>query len=152
MSKKPKWKSYLVAVMFMILTAGGYFSLYPSRILPLLELPEKVSESNPEFSKMSKVIDQYRTADLEVIVDGYYRKPSEMTSFARRFLRLHFKPDMKAESWVQKYCYRSKKGEIIYFKYPDGTTKPMRDVFLEELQLLGKNEEEEGGIGKNRKV
>ena len=28
------------------------------------------------------------------------------------------------------------KGNVIYFKYPDGKTRAMRDVFLEELESL----------------
>jgi hypothetical protein len=34
------------------------------------------------------------------------------------------------------HSYRSGKGSIIYFQYPDGSQVPMRDVFLDQLAAI----------------
>ena len=131
--KKRRW--ILTAFLF-ILSVSGFWMLYQSGALPFLKPLAQVSAVNPEFLKMSQIIDLYRNADLGVIVDGIYRKPVETARYAQQYLLHFFEPGMTAEEWIRKHCYRSIKGEIIYFKYPDGATKPMRDVFLEELQKL----------------
>ena len=132
MNKKSKKKIGVWLVVVLILSTGIFF-VYKSGVLPFFQEPQKTEASNPELMKMAKIIDQYKTADLEVIVDGYHRKPGEFLNFARQYLGRHFDPKLTAESWVKTYAYRSALGEIIYFQYPDGSTKPMRDVFLEEL-------------------
>lgn len=137
MTRKSKW----ILIITILIAAGiGFWAAYKFNMIPFLEKSEKVESSHPELTKMAKIIDQYKTADLEVIVDGYHRKPGEFLTFARAYLGRHFDPQMNAETWVKTYAYRSRLGEIIYFKYPDGSSKPMRDVFLEELK---KTEEKE---------
>ncbi|HOW59202.1 MAG TPA: hypothetical protein PLO78_05690 [Candidatus Omnitrophota bacterium] len=41
--------------------------------------------------------------------------------------------------WIKKHCYRSLVGnQIMYFKFPDGNFRPVRDVFIELFQELEK--------------
>ena len=127
-----KKKVRIFSLLILILSAGTYI-IYQSGVLPFFREDKESEARNPELLKMAKIIDQYKTENLEVIVDGYHRKPGEFLNFARQYLGRHFDPKMTAESWVKTYAYRSALGEIIYFQYPDGSTKPMRDVFLEAL-------------------
>ena len=95
--------------------------------------PSKMFYADPELAKIMAVMDKYKTADLVVLYNGGEYKPAEFLTRSRAFLRRNFKAGNKAVTWITEHCYRSDEGNIIYFKYPDGSARPIRDVFLEEL-------------------
>ena len=104
----------------------------PIRWLEELTAPKIM---DPEFERIMQVMEKYKQMDFDVVFEGRTFKIKEVLSRANRFFFSHYEPGMKAEDWVREHCYRSKHGEIIYFKYADGSTQLMRDVFLEELSL-----------------
>jgi len=101
---------------------------------------EALFDEDSELVKIRQVFDHFKEGDFEVVVDGNYRKPAELVAWARGYIQRQYHPgEDTARSWIENHCYRSLKGEIMYFKYSGGKTVPMRDVFLEALnQIEGK--------------
>lgn len=114
--------------------AGYFFLRSPYGPFPWLREPSSNKLIGPELAKILQVMDHYKTANIEVIYDGKTLTAAEMFQRAKQYVLSHYEKGRTAEEFVSEYCYRSEKGEIIYFKYADGTTRLMRDVFLEDLK------------------
>lgn len=123
--KKRRVLLYLPA---LILAAAIFWRLSYDIITP----PES---SDPEFMKIMTTLDHYKEQDLEVIVDGIHFPARAACLKGRDYLARNYKKGTVAGSWIKEHCYRTNQGNIIYFKYPDGSTRPMRDVFLEFLGI-----------------
>ena len=95
--------------------------------------------SDPELTRLIAVMEKYRQEPIEVVWEGNQSTPAAFWVFAKDFLQRNYRLGDIPESWVQEHCYRTSEGHIIYFKYADGKTRPMRDVFLEELAAMRKN-------------
>jgi hypothetical protein len=89
-----------------------------------------------EFSKILYLIDRFKNTKVEVVYDGYPYPALRAAQEARAYLAKNYRQGDPAERWIKLNAYRSGAGNIIYFKYPDGDRRPMRDVLLEELQIL----------------
>lgn len=90
----------------------------------------------PEMAKLLFITERYRDSDFKVIFDGMEYRVNEMLSRARTYLARNYRGE-PAERWIRTHLYRSsERGEVIYLKAPDGSRRPLRDVFLEELENL----------------
>lgn len=90
--------------------------------------------NDPSVVKLNRILDDYKEQDLQVIYDGMTHPPQDFLIRARGYLARNFKPGDEAQGWIEKHCYRTRAGQVIYFQYPDGKMRPVRDVFLEELK------------------
>jgi len=89
-----------------------------------------------ELSKLIFLIDRFQESDVLVIYDGYEHDPGDAALQAKKYLRKNYQNKMDAERWLKVHSYRSDSGNVMIFKYPDGDTRPVRDVLLEQLDLL----------------
>ena len=95
--------------------------------------------NDPELTRLITIMEKYRKEPIEIVWEGSQSTPAAFWIFAKDFLRRNYRLGDSPEEWIQTHCYRTTEGSIIYFKFSDGTTRPMRDVFLEELAVLRKN-------------
>ena len=123
-----KLRPFLIALNFIGIAVVVY--------LVVNKMNEKPSLVDPEFQKLAEIWNHFKAADVKVTVDGVEFPLETVLQNGQKYLRNRYKKGMTAKTWIEEYVYRSKKGEIMYFKYPDGTSIPMRDVFLEELAKI----------------
>lgn len=97
------------------------------------ELPTMLRVNDPELMTLLTIMEKYKTQNLEIVWEGSQSTPAAFWDFSIDYLKHNFESGDDAENWIKEHCYRTSDGQVIYFKYPDGTTRPMRDVFLEEL-------------------
>lgn len=89
--------------------------------------------ANAELARILSVMGNFKGLDLKVVLDGTERALDSTLPYARKYLQTHYRGEA-AETWIKKHLYRSPvRDEVIYLKYPDGSRKLLRDVFLEEL-------------------
>lgn len=119
----------------LVLGAGGYLIyrvMHPG--------PPALKVEDPELDKLNQVLEHFKSGDFEIVVDGNYRKPEQMVVWARGFIRRNYTPGQDtARIWITDHCYKTDQGNILYFKYPDGKTIPMRDIFLADLDAIEGN-------------
>lgn len=92
--------------------------------------------ADPELKKLAVIWSSIDSTDLRVIHDGVEFPAQFAILRGQKYLRTHFKKGTTAREWIEEYTYRSKKGEVAYFKYADDTMRPMRDVFIEALEKM----------------
>lgn len=141
MERPLSWRQWLL----LGVVAGGVVGLSiwsPAKVISLKEIQihsllQKASHgSQQELAKLLLVTERYRDSGLRVIFDGNEYGIGTILTKAREYLATHYH-DEPAETWVRVHLYRSStRGEIIYMQYPDGTRRPLRDVFIEELRQL----------------
>lgn len=127
-------KMILIVLISLLLAVAGFLFMVRKVKIP----EDRVADS--ELAKLAFIIEKYKNADIEVISQGMQSGPSEFLTLAKEYLKRNYKLGDNAENWIKEYSYRTFGGNIIYFKYPDGSQRPMRDVFLEELAILRENE------------
>lgn len=89
---------------------------------------------DPEFTRLAALIDKYKTEDVQVVSEGLREEPAIFLNFAKDFVKRSYDHGQTAVDWVKENCCTTRGGNTLYFKYPDGSTRPMREVFLEELE------------------
>ncbi len=124
-----KNKKIFISLILLGLAGGFFYSHLQSQTLGL-------RVNDPELTLLLNVMDKYRKENLEVVWEGSQSTPAAFWGFSKEYLQRNFKLGDNAKSWIEEHCYRKTDGQIIYFKYPDGSTRPMRDVFLEELAVM----------------
>ncbi len=92
--------------------------------------------ANPELSKLMQVLDTYRNAEFTVIYDGREYSAEWSWRNGRYYLARNAADIRDAAAWIHEHAYRTGEGNPIYFRYPDGSERLMRDVFLEKLAML----------------
>jgi hypothetical protein len=93
-----------------------------------------------ELSKLLYLMDRFRDSKFEVIFDGTIYKAPKAINLAKSYIAEHY-DDEEAKQWVKQNAYRSiTRGEVIYVKDPKGKRYQAKDVLLEELTLLEKND------------
>ena len=124
--------------IFVLLTCAVVVWRFPQILRILNPFYESVqAPPDSELGKLIQVIDFYRTQDIKVIYDGNEYTAEWGWRFAREYLTQHIRDLDDAEAWIREHTYRTvRKGNIIYFEYPDGEKVPMRDVFLAKLASL----------------
>ena len=134
-----KRKLFFLIFILLALAAASLF------LIARLHLRE-ARPLDPEFTKLTALIDKYKTADLLVVAEGLQSEPMTFLALAKDYLFRHYESGDDAVGWVKENCCRTREGNTLYFKYPDGSTRLMRDVFLEELKAAteGSGEEASG--------
>lgn len=89
-----------------------------------------------EFSKLLYLLDRFKDTGFGVIYDGYHYDNRQSLTEARRYLARRYQKGESAQRWLTVHAYRSPGGQIIYLEFPDGKTRPLRDILLEELDAL----------------
>ena len=93
-----------------------------------------------ELSKLIYLMDRFRGTDFKVIYDDFAYDSNRALKFSKQYISDHYKNE-PAENWVKLNSYRSRPGnKIIYLKYPDGKSRPLKDALIEELHLLQQSE------------
>lgn len=108
-------------------------SLMPSKAG---KAPSHIAAEDAEFGKLMQLMQRFSSENIEVFVDGNSYAPRQVMGMVRQYLAQNYDPGDSAESWIREHGHLSPKGNIIYFKYPNGEMEPMRDVFLQELKSL----------------
>ncbi|HTL46618.1 MAG TPA: hypothetical protein VL688_01005 [Verrucomicrobiae bacterium] len=135
MSKQDFLRGVRLGVLLAVLSAAAFaaYKYFPGIFPTERPVPQT---ADPELNKLNLIIEYFKNADLEVITDGVYRKPSETLPWVRRYVSQHFKPGDNAADWIRQYCYQTNAGNMIYVRFPDGSTRLLRDYFLEHLALM----------------
>ena len=130
---------YLFAIFFLVcfeIHAGVNSGLGP--VQDSAAYKQYVLRSNPsELSKLIYLMDRFQGAkDLEVSYEGNFYDIETARREARQYIAKNYRQET-AGRFIQDHAYRPKFGNgILYVKYPDGTTRPLRDILLEELKVL----------------
>lgn len=115
---------------------GGFF-MEPLKSSPAYQQYQRRPKS--ELSKLLFLMDRFKGSPAEVVYDGSHYDSSFALKNAKAYIAKNYKKNQRAELWVREHAYRSDPGrQLILFKYPDGNTRPLRDVLLEELAGLEK--------------
>jgi hypothetical protein len=88
-----------------------------------------------ELSKIIYLMDRFKAAPLTVIYDRVEYDSNKALKYAKSYVAKHYKRE-EAEAWIKEHAYRSLNGSVIYVKYPDGQKLPLRDLLIQELQLI----------------
>ncbi len=100
-------------------------------------LLNEIQEGNKqELAKLLYVMEIYRNKDVKIIFDGIEYDINHALTEAQRLIT-HYYKGQPAGDFVQTHLYRTPfQDQIIYMIMADGMRRPLRDVFLEELQNL----------------
>ena len=89
-----------------------------------------------DFERLDWLIDKYKKTEVDVVSDGRTLEPSMAWTLAKLQLRQTFKEGMAPADWIRQHAYQTRFGNVIYFKFPNGDYRLMRDVFLEEIEKM----------------
>jgi len=118
-----KW--LFVGILVAGLSATGVWFREEAKIQP---------RTQTELGKILYLFQIYREKDFKVIFNGTAYDMETAVQRARKFLFTHYRGE-KAATWIQTKLYRSPdQREVIYLAFPDGSRRPLRDVFIEELE------------------
>jgi len=136
-----RFKLYVLACPLLALSvwgmgqAGGMFTSngYTNADRFLREIRQGI---RPEFAKLFLVTELLRDSNLTVVYGGTKYDVNSAIAKVRGYLARNYSGET-AEEWIRKHLHRSPaQGEVIYFEYPDGRLRPVRDVLLDELRRL----------------
>jgi len=89
-----------------------------------------------ELSKLLFLIERFGNTDFQILYDGHYYSTRFAKQVARFFLVSRYEKE-KAEKWILKWCNKTVfGGNLIWVKFPDGSTKLARELLMEELKVL----------------
>ncbi len=89
-----------------------------------------------DLAKMVCLLNYFRTAPIVVRFEGVDYTAQVAYPFGLVYLMSNYHNE-KPDAWAKKHCYRSLFGNnIIFFKFPDGSSRPARDVILEKYHEL----------------
>lgn len=142
---------YFKRVLIYSVILGSLFAgLGLLRFLPGLPLPpelqseslNQLTSNNPELFRLVTVLDYFKDGDHQVIYDGLTLDAEWAWRQGRDYLAKNINELTDAETWIRTHAYQTSQGNVISFKYPDGTERPMRDVLLEKLNSISNAAEE----------
>ena len=96
-----------------------------------------VKQPKSELSKLIYLLNRLKGATGEVIYDGHHYEAGEAVRITKDYLLKNYHKET-ADYWIKRYCYKSEAGQVILVKAPDGESRPVSDVVLEELTVLEK--------------
>ena len=136
MNRKIIFCGVLAISMGLSFFSASMVAAYYRPILTIQAETLEIKKPLSELAKLNHLFDKYKATDVRVVTDGITRSTWSFALWARGFLKRSYNMGDDAAFWVRRYTYRSDKGNIIYFRYADGSLRLMRDVFLEELANL----------------
>ncbi len=91
-----------------------------------------------DLSKLLYLVDRFGNTNIEILYENTYYKALLVSRTVRFFLAIHYKGET-AEHWIKQWCTTSiPSGKPVWAKFPDGSFKLARELFLEELDSLAK--------------
>ena len=134
---------WISSVFFLLLVfvfwGGSSAALGAEKLQPLAESPayqDFLKKPVNDFSKMVCVLNYFRTAPLMVQYEGIDYTVEFAYPFGLAYLMTNYHNE-DPEAWAKKHCYRSLfSNSIIYFKFKDGSYRPVRDVIIEKFHEL----------------
>ena len=90
-----------------------------------------------EMAKVNYLFNRLNKAPAKVIYDGHEYEMQEAVKLAKSYFYKHYSKE-SAQYWIQNYCYKTDSGNVIFLKLADGSKVTMRDVALQELNILEK--------------
>lgn len=94
------------------------------------------SRAKTKLSELIYLMDRFNVPGVEVNLDGNIFPAEKAFPYLKINLNVSYEQET-AEDWINRYCYRSDEtNKVIYMRVNDGGFKPMRDIFLKELQNL----------------
>ena len=137
---KKFWISGVLFIFFSLVFCGKVPSVLGADSLqPLAEsqaYQDFLKKPENSLSKAICLLNYFRTAPLIIQFDGIEYVPAFVYPFGLTYLMTNYH-DEDPEQWVRKNCYRSLfTNKIIYFKFRNGTSRPVRDVILDKLHEL----------------
>jgi hypothetical protein len=95
-----------------------------------------LNASQPELGRLLYVLDLYRDKGYQVLYNGNSYGIAKAVGKTRESLYANYRGE-KAEDWVKAHLYVSPEdGKVILMEFPDGSKRPLKDVFLRELRRL----------------
>lgn len=87
-----------------------------------------------ELGRILSLLDLLNNTNAQILYKGNTYEPKKLRGIIKVYIANHYKNE-KAEDWIYARAYKSRRsGSIYYLKYPDGTTRLLGDVLLEELR------------------
>ena len=95
-----------------------------------------VLKPTSELSKLIYLADRFGESKIEVQYEGHYYSAPFVAKTVRIFLAAHY-AQQAADYWISEYAVTSiPSGKPIWLKFPDGSFKLAREVFINELKAL----------------
>ena len=91
--------------------------------------------SQKELAKIMYVLEIYKNRDLTVRYNDTEFNINVALETAHRLISSYYENQV-AEDFIQAHLYRTDQNKVIYINYADGSRRPLRDVFIEELGQL----------------
>ena len=135
---------FLVSVVLSIACGSVFLGTVPAILGAEGLEPVEQSQAYQEFlkkpgndlAKMVCLLNYFRTAPIMVRFEGIDYTAQAAYPFGLVYLMTNYHNE-KPEDWAKKHCYRSLFGNnIIFFKFQDGSSRPVRDVILEKYHEL----------------
>jgi len=96
----------------------------------------KKPQSN--LAKLLCGLNYFRTAPVMVRYDDVDYPVQFAYPLGLTYLLTHYHEEDPVR-WIKKNCYRSPTADkIMYFKFPDGSYRPVREIFINMFHLLEK--------------
>jgi len=90
------------------------------------------------LSKLLCGLNYFRTAPVMIRFDDVDYSAQFCYPLGLAYLLTHYH-DEEPVRWIKKNCYRSPTADkIMYFKFPDGSYRPIREIFINTYQQLEK--------------
>lgn len=104
---------------------------------------EYLQKPKGNLGKLLFGLNYFRTAPVILQYDGVEYSMAFAYPIGMAYLMTQYH-DESPVKWIKKHCYRSPTAnKIMYFKYPDGSFRVVRDVFIETLKTLEKVESQQ---------
>ncbi len=88
------------------------------------------------LAKLLCGLNYFRSAPVMVRYDDIDYSVQFAYPLGLAYLLTHYH-DENPVRWIKKHCYRSPTADkIMYFKFPDGSYRPVREVFINTHRLL----------------
>ena len=121
----------------------GWADLKDDGLRPVEEsqsFQDYLKKPKTDLSKLIFAIDYYRNEPVMVRFDDVDYPVQFAYPIGLVYLLTYYKNE-KPEAWIKKNCYRSPTAnKIMYFKYPDGSYREVRETALELIRKLEKAE------------
>lgn len=147
-------KAIIVPVLLSFVCVSAAFAIPEKEARPLAPLLLSAAQNDPKIislyppvivqpvlppkpkSELGRILDLsllLKTTDATIVYKGSEYKPRKILGLIRLYIYKHYKNE-KAEDWISAWAFKSRKsGNVYYVKYPNGKTRFLRDVLLEEL-------------------
>lgn len=126
-------------VLFFLLLSGAGLAFADDGLPPFEQseaYQQYLKKPQTNLAKLLCGLNYFRTAPVMIRYDDVDYTPQFTYPLGLAYLLSHYHNEEPVR-WIKKNCYRSPTADkIMYFKFPDGSYRPVREVFINTLRLL----------------